>query len=240
MIYFLIPVFNEEQNLARLFEETCASMEAIGRPDFSFIFVNDGSTDGSAKLIEAFEGDKTLLSHFPNKGVRTTFMEGFEEFLRIGKQGDILITKEADNTSDNSIIGRMIESVSEGGYDIALASCYAKGGGLESTTPIRLLLSTSANLLIKFRFNMWGLHTFSSFYRAFRYECLKEAFAKDPRLMSCEGFACVVEMLIKLKRTGFKITEIPMTLRSSERAGESKMPICRTIMEYARISLKWG
>lgn len=237
MIYFLIPVYNEEQNLVRLLEDTCLCMREMGRRDFSFIFVNDGSTDGSVKLIEGFtEVEKTLLSHHPNKGVRTTFTEGFEEFLRVGRPGDILITKEADNTSDNSIAERMIASVSDGGYDIALASCYAKGGGLEATTPLRLLLSSSANLLIKVRFNMWGVHTFSSFYRAFTYECLSKAFADDPRLMTSEGFACVVEMLIKLKRRGFRITEIPMTLRSSERLGKSKMPIIRTIAEYIKLS----
>ena len=37
----IIPVFNEEENLPILFE----NIEKINRPEFTFIFVNDGSND---------------------------------------------------------------------------------------------------------------------------------------------------------------------------------------------------
>ena len=39
----IIPVFNEEENLPILFE----NIEKINRPEFTFIFVNDGSNDNS-------------------------------------------------------------------------------------------------------------------------------------------------------------------------------------------------
>lgn len=240
MIFFLIPVYNEEQNLKRLYTETKKYMENAGHRNFRFIFVDDGSSDGSLDILKNFPDSTefvTVLSHFPNLGVRRTFLEGFEEFLRIGQPGDILITKEADNTSDNSILGKMLQILSSGDADIVLASCYAKGGGIECTNFIRKLLSFSANLLIKLRFNMWGFHTFSSFYRGFTFSCLDKAFSRGTPMMTYEGFTCVVEMLIKLKKMKFRIKEIPMVLRSSERVGESKMPICKTILGYVRLCI---
>ena len=45
-------------------------------------------------------------------------------------------------------------------------------------------------------------------------------------------------MLIKLKKMRFRITEIPMILRSSERLGESKMPMIKTIFGYLKLVLR--
>jgi dolichol-phosphate mannosyltransferase len=56
--------------------------------------------------------------------------------------------------------------------------------------------------------------------------------------MTYDGFTCVVEMLIKMKKMNFKIKEIPMLLRSAERVGKSKMPICKTIFEYIKLCIK--
>lgn len=238
MIYFVIPVYNEKNNLERLFNETSSYLASI-KLDFRMIFVNDGSSDGSLELLEKlsekFPGKIIIKSHCPNKGVKKTFMEGFAVFLDLASPGDILVTKEADNTSDNSILKQMLKEVTDNGFDIALASCYAPGGGLEATTAFRMFLSKGANLLVKVRFNLWGLYTFSSFYRAFRYECLEEALRKKPEIMKLEGFACVVEMLIRLKKMNFKIIEVPMLLRSSERLGKSKMPILKTIRGYLKL-----
>lgn len=238
MIYFVIPVYNERANLERLAAETASCMSSLGF-DFKIIFVNDGSSDGSLELMEElslkYPKKIVIKSHYPNKGVRRTFMEGFEAFLSLAVPGDILITKEADNTSDNSIVSQMIESVSNSAADISLASCYAPGGGLESTTFSRMLMSKCANTLVKLRFNLWRIHTLSSFYRAFRYECIADALARDPAIMTAEGFTCVVEMLIKLKNMNFRIVEIPMLLRSSQRLGKSKIPVLRTIIGYLKL-----
>ena len=45
-ISVIIPVYNEEGNLAPLFKRLCKSMDEIGRP-WEVIFINDGSRDAS-------------------------------------------------------------------------------------------------------------------------------------------------------------------------------------------------
>ncbi len=234
MIYLLSPVYNEKDNLLPLYHRIRQGMSEAGLNDYRFIFVNDGSTDGSLELLKDLEnGDSSIIiiSHFPNKGVKVTFLEGFLEFLSRGSSGDILVTFEADNTFDEQLIGKMIEPIKSGSSDITLASCYSKGGGVEATNIIRIFLSSVANLLIRLRFCLWEYHTLSSFDRAFSFECLKQAFSKE-QLMTSDGYTCVVEMLIKLHRMDFKIVEIPMLLRSSRRKGKSKMPVLKTIFRY--------
>ena len=49
-ISVIIPVYNEEQNIPRLFERLNGSLQPIG-VDCEFIFVNDGSSDRSMQLI---------------------------------------------------------------------------------------------------------------------------------------------------------------------------------------------
>ena len=55
----IIPVFNEEENLPILFE----NIEKINRPEFTFIFVNDGSNDNSLKILKTAEFDNYLINH---------------------------------------------------------------------------------------------------------------------------------------------------------------------------------
>ncbi|HSQ03334.1 MAG TPA: glycosyltransferase, partial [Burkholderiales bacterium] len=46
----VIPVYNEEATLARLFERLYPALDALGRP-YEILFVDDGSRDRSAALL---------------------------------------------------------------------------------------------------------------------------------------------------------------------------------------------
>ena len=237
MIFFLVPAYNEDTNISRMVKETFSLMMELGL-DHRIIIVDDGSEDKTLEILAALKSEKIhVISYKPNKGVRTAFLKGFSYFLAQGSPGDILVTKEADNTSDNKVLSDMLGQLNCG-YDVSLASCYAKGGGIEGTTYFRMLMSKSANIIIKLRFRMWKYSTFSSFYRAYSYQCIKNVFEKDPDMMKIDGFTCVVEALIKLHKMGFRIGEIPMTLRSKERIGKSKMPILKTIKGYLYLCAK--
>ena len=59
--------------------------------------------------------------------------------------------------------------------------------------------------------------------------------AYDGRLIECRGFACMVELLVKLSRLPIRISEVPMVLRCDVRKGASKMVRSKTIAEYVRL-----
>lgn len=242
MIIFVIPLFNEAANIPGLIEKTSAKMKELGLA-FRMIIVNDGSTDNSEGLIGSLSARApiTLHSYYPNKGVGAAFREGFRLALESSKDEDIIVTKEADNTSDLSILRQMILKINTG-YDIALASCYAPGGKVIGTTRLKAALSKAANLLLKLFFPLKEVSTYSSFYRAYRPAALRWLFNEYAGAAIREnGFECMTEVLVKLSRNEhIKIAEVPMVLDGSRRMGASKMKIFRTIIGSLRVIFREG
>ena len=239
MIIFIIPAYNEEKNISTLFSRLERKMKEIKR-DFHVILVNDGSTDGTKSEALKYKDLMSLdiINHNPNRGVGEVFRSGFSRAMEIAKDGDILVTKEADNTSDLEILQIMLQNV-ENGYDIALASCYAPKGKIIGTTKVRFILSYGANLLVRQLFFIKETHTCSSFYRAYSAGTLRKSFyAYEGQLIEDDEFSCMVEVLIKLHRLPLKITEVPMILRRDLRKGKSKMNKRKNIISLLKLIKK--
>lgn len=242
MVIFIIPVYNEEENISKLLYKTSEKMKEMNL-SYKVIVINDGSTDNTVKMVEVLK-DKIpveIYSHYPNRGVGEAFRVGFRKTLELSKDGDIIVTKEADNTSDLNILDELISKIDEG-YDLALASCYAKEGAVLGTTLFRRILSRGANTLLKLVVPLKNIHTYSSFYRAYNSRALKKLYGLYAgNIIEEDGFECMVELLIKFSRNGgFKITEVPMTLDGSRRAGRSKMKIFRTTKGFLKVIVKEG
>ncbi|HEX2922507.1 MAG TPA: glycosyltransferase family 2 protein [Chloroflexota bacterium] len=231
-VIFVIPAYNEEHNIGCLLRGL-AGLER-GRLDFSVIVVNDGSWDRTREVATGCGVGLPIevIDHPTNLGVGAAFRTGFTAALMKARPADIIVSMEADNTSDLSILHQMLKQI-ETGSDVSLASCYAPKGGVLGTTPSRVLFSKAANLIIERLYGVSEVHTYSSFYRAYRasalflgFETYGDAFISEP------GFVCVVEVLVKLHRLGLKLTEIPMILDGSRRAGTSKMRVTHTVLGY--------
>ena len=238
MILFIVPAYNEEKNIGLLLEKTKKKMDEI-KYDYKVIVVNDGSTDKTKEIVESYKDSipVEVISHYPNKGVTETFIVGFERALRIAEIDDIIITKEADNTSDLGILEAMIKKVKDG-KDVVLASCYAREGKVLNTTRFRFILSYSANKVLKIFFPIPGINTYSSFYRAFNAETLKKVFkAYGSRIMTIHGFVCVVEMLVNLRRFPISFVEVPLILDAKKRVGISKMRNYQCFVRYVEFFL---
>lgn len=242
MVIFVIPAYNEEKNIQTLLSKTNEKM-IKEKLSYRVIIVNDGSTDETVKRAEAMKGSILLdvYSHYPNRGVGEAFRVGFLKALNFSTDDDIIVTKEADNTSDLNILTELISKI-QNGYDVALASCYAKEGAVVGTDFSRMILSRVANMLLNIFSGTKNINTYSSFYRAYSSKALKQM--QDiygNKLIEENGFECMVELLIKFSRNGeFKITEVPMVLDGSKRVGKSKMRTFRTINGFLKVIIKDG
>jgi glycosyltransferase involved in cell wall biosynthesis len=233
--YFLIPVYNETANLELLSKRL---KEVLPGREKLYVFSDDGSSDDSVDQIKKlFDGtNHMVLGDGSNHGPGYAFNKGFEWILQHSKdQNDLVVTVEADNTSDLKILPNMI-SMSDMGFDLVLASVYAQGGGFDKTTFLRKLLSFGANFLLRFVYDIKVL-TLSSFYRVYRVGIINKVQQKYPMMISETGFISMIELLIKIIRCNGEVIEYPMKLSSANRVGKSKMKVTKTFFSYLRFLL---
>ncbi len=235
MLYFLIPVYNEESNL-----ETLYSGIRVLFPDKNkfYVFVDDGSTDNSVIFLKKITNPDTcvILGDGLNHGPGYAFNIGFEWILAHSKNdSDRIITLESDNTSSLEIMDKML-SVSYSGFDLVLASVYAQGGGFDKTSFGRKIISFCANLFLRFAFDIKIL-TLSSFYRIYTVGLIRRIKSRFNIVIEENGFISMIEILIKSIRLKANIIEVPMMLYSAKRKGKSKMKVLKTMLNYARFLL---
>lgn len=236
MIYIVIPIFNEEKNINNLSKE----IKSLNVKDSIFlVFYDDGSKDNSiVEINKCFsEFDFTILGDGNNYGPGNAFNEAFNWICENSiDKNDKVVTIEADCTSDLSILNDMLV-INKLGYNLVLASVYAQGGGFDSTNFFRKIISSLANLMFRFLFNVKVL-TISSFYRVYDVKLLKKIKRENSVIIKEKGFICMLEILLKSIKADAKMIEVPMTLNSKKRIGKSNMKIFKTTLEYLFYLLK--
>ncbi len=236
MIYILVPIFNEEGNVANLHRELSS---VLPNEEKMFVFSDDGSSDKTIEFLKSHFSNTnfTVLGDGVNRGPGYAFNTGFEWVLANCKsvENDIVITMEADCTSDIGILPHML-GINRMGYDLVLASVYAQGGGFDSTSFIRKFLSAIANLMFRFLFDIKVL-TLSSFYRVYSVSLLQKIKQNNSSIITEYGFICMLEILVKAIKQDAKMIEVPMMLKSTKRVGKSKLKVFKTTMAYFRFLL---
>jgi len=235
-VYFLVPVFNEEPNLEAL---TPGLLSALPGFKKKYVFSDDGSSDNSISVLKRLfaQHDHAIVGDGKNHGPGHAFNSGFEWILAdSSSKDDRIVTLEADNTSDLSILPVMF-TLSNLGYNLVLASPYAQGGGFEKTSFLRKLLSAVANIFLRSVFNI-KVQTLSSFYRIYHVELLRNVKTENTRIIKERGFLCMIEVLLKSIRIKARIIEVPMVVHSGKRKGKSKMKVIYTMFSYLRFLIR--
>jgi dolichol-phosphate mannosyltransferase len=235
MIRFVIPVYNERENIAPLMADLAPRAAKLGA---RIIFVDDGSSDGTAEAIEQHRDGLHLaiVRHAVNLGLGSAINSGLRAALGEATDEDAIVTIEGDNTSDLDDLPRMLEAF-ETGADIVLASVYAPGGRIVGVAGWR----TAASKVVSNSFRHIGglreIHTLSSLYRVYRAGTLRRAAETYGYLLVREpGFAANVELLLKLYNAGATVAEVPTVNDWSRRLGVSKMKLTPTVLAYGRLA----
>ncbi len=234
-VFILIPFYNESKNIPELSRNL---LRALPKDEKTFVFVDDCSTDETVPLLKQhFEGTRyQILTKDHNRGPGNSFQIGFEWILGSAGDDGIIVTMEADNTSDISLLPTMV-AISSLGFDLVLASIYAQGGKIEKTKLIKIIMSFFANMTFRAILNIKVL-TMSSFYRIYHVSLVRRIREKFGLIVEEKGFTCMLEILIKSLQCDAKVIEVPMTLKSTMRKDKSKMKIVKTTVRYLLFLVK--
>ena len=232
MIYILLPAYNEEATLSDQLDSIKFSMEE-NKLDYKIIVVNDGSSDGTEKVVNRFMDKMSieLINHRENKGFSEAVKTGLIRVRDIMKERDIVITMDADNTHTPALILRMVRKIREGS-EVVIASRYREDSRVIGVPLSRVFLSYGASIIFRILFPIRGVRDYTSGYRGYTSEILRRAFEKyGDRLVNRPGFSCMVDILLKLKPLDPIVTEVPLILRYDLKKGRSKMDVRKTIYE---------
>lgn len=206
----VIPLFNEEGNIEPLYSRLKEALEGFG-VDYEIIMVDDGSTDGSFKILKGLQAKDPLLRVVRlrrNFGQTAAFAAGFDY-----ARGEVIVTLDADLQNDPADIPALLAKIEEG-YDVV------SGWRVERKDPFlsRRLPSIVANFLISQVIGV-RLHDYGCSLKAYRREVIEnidlygELHRFIPALASWMGIS---------------LAEVPVS-HQERRFGRSKYGFSRTI-----------
>ena len=114
-ISIIVPLFNEEESLGELFSWIRKVMEEDGF-SYEVIFVDDGSTDGSWKVITEIAGQNSNvrgISFRRNYGKSAALFHGFE-----AASGRVVFTMDADLQDSPEELPEMYRMITVEGWDV--------------------------------------------------------------------------------------------------------------------------
>lgn len=185
-ISVIMCTFNEETNLPHVLPKIPEWVDEI-------LIVDGHSTDKTGEVAKKLRPDVQVL-YQPATGKGDALRCGIKN-----ASGDIILTLDADGSTDPEEIPRFIESLLKG-YD------FAKGS--------RFLRNYPLNMPLYRRFGNWVLVTTANILHGTKYTDIcsgYNAFWKEPferiELLS-SGFEMEQEMNVKIKKAGLKVIEV--------------------------------
>ncbi len=209
----VIPLYNEGENVAPLYNELSAALDGLGRT-YEVIVVDDGSTDDSfARLSEVQRRDPRwrIIRFRRNFGQTAGFAAGFA-----AARGEIVVTSDADLQNDPRDIERLLVKLDEG-YDIV------SGWRTERKEPFlsRRVPSMLANRMISGATQV-VLHDYGCSLKAYRSEVVKNVRLYGELHRFIPALASWM---------GVRVAEVPVNDRKRQ-FGKSKYGIGRTFRVF--------
>jgi glycosyltransferase involved in cell wall biosynthesis len=222
----VLPAYNEQS----VIEPTVRHVsEAIGRlvDDFEVVVVNDGSSDRTGEILAALANEPGLhlrvVTHERNRGYGAALASGFDAATR-----DLVFLTDGDKQFDVGELSYFLPALDDA-TDMVIGWRRRR-----ADPPLRLLNAWGWKLLVN---GLFG-------YTARDVDCAFKLFRRrvwqDVNVRS-HGAAFSAELLIKARRRGFRVRELPVThfpREAGSPTGAKPAVIARAMRELAQ--LRWG
>jgi glycosyltransferase involved in cell wall biosynthesis len=220
----VVPLYNERDNLVPLHEELARVLGSA--PSYEMLFVDDGSTDGSADVLRTIKAGDTHVRVFRlarNSGQTAALACGLHQAV-----GDVVVAIDGDGENDPDDIPRLLAKLAEG-YDLVSGWRTERWAGARLS---RRLPSVAANRLISWMTGV-RLHDYGCTLKAYRRELAH-------RLMLYGEMHRFVPAIAA--EQGARIAEVEVSFRP-RRTGKSKYGpgrIVRTFLDLLTVKFLSG
>lgn len=193
-ISVVIPLYNEEESLPELHAWIKRVMD-VNHFTYEIIFINDGSTDRSWKVIEELsKKDENVrgIMFRRNYGKSPALFCGFKK-----AKGDVVITMDADLQDSPDEIPELYRMIAEEKYDLVSGYKQKRYDPLSKTIPTKLFNATARKIS-----GIDNLHDFNCGLKAYNSEVVKnievygEMHRYIPYLAKNAGFTKIGEKVV--------------------------------------------
>ena len=226
----VLPTLNEAKNLPILIPKI-ERFFVKQKLNAEILIVDDKGHDNTPKVAYTLNdkyGNIRVIERPVREGAGAAHWQGIQE-----AHGNIIITMEADNSCDPEDMKKILDKI-EQGFDVVVASRYAKGG--KSTKGfIAALPSRAGNEFVALLHGI-PVHDFTFAYRGF-----KKSVVSHIKPIEKDGNPFLMEFVVKAKRDAkAKIAEVPVIFTKRSH-GVSKNRVLkamkRTLFATIRIKL---
>ncbi len=217
----VIPTYNEAESMGKI-------LSALKPLDCDVLVIDDGSPDGTAKIVR--ELGVEVIERSGKLGLGSAYRTGFS--IAIDRGYTYIIQMDADGSHQVSDLQKMMDWI--GSADLIIGSRWVKDGGIANWSKFRQLISKSANNYANALLSL-GIKDTTSGFRIYTSALLRKM---EISTIRSEGYCFQIEMTRRAIARGASVGEIPITF--IERAyGVSKMSLSIALEAVVRITA-WG
>lgn len=201
----IIPVYNEEHTIARVL----SALNSIHLPAWKheIIIIDDGSTDSTRKRIQnklSLLPHASLIIHSKNSGKGTAVQSGMKK-----AKGEYILIQDADMEYSPGDISRLLKPIAEGRAEVVYGTRLNRLPNLKrDERTFRFLAHYFGNRILSLLVSILYAHPLTDIETG--YKIFPRAIFKKANFTS-RGFEFEPEITAKLLKSGYKITEIPIT-----------------------------
>jgi glycosyltransferase involved in cell wall biosynthesis len=200
LLSVIVPVFNERSTVA----EVIRRIRSVDLPvDVEVIVVDDGSSDGTDKVLEAL-GDSTVrvINHPHNQGKGAAVRTGLENI-----RGDLVLVQDADLEYDPADWPKLLDPILRGKSKVVYGSRFT--GERKNMMPLHWVGNRFLSMVTNVLYST-TLSDMETCYKLFDRRVL------DGITIVSDRFEFEPEITAKVLRRGYRIYEIPISYAGRE------------------------